>query len=55
MATRIPEARLLEYTTGGHFLIGRANEVWPEVAGFLRSGTALETRVRRELPVAVGE
>ena len=36
MAKRIPEARLIEFKTGGHFLAGHALEVWPQVAAFLR-------------------
>ena len=31
----IPDARLIEFATGGHLLLGHANEVWREVAGFL--------------------
>jgi pimeloyl-ACP methyl ester carboxylesterase len=51
MAAQMPKARLLEYRTGGHFLIGRSAEVWPEVAGFLRSHSAVETAVSRAVPV----
>jgi 2-hydroxy-6-oxonona-2,4-dienedioate hydrolase len=36
MAKRIPDARLIEFKTGGHFLAGHAMEVWPQVAAFLR-------------------
>jgi pimeloyl-ACP methyl ester carboxylesterase len=34
-ASLIPHARLIEFATGGHLLLGHENEVWPEVAGFL--------------------
>jgi len=34
MAKRIPGARLIEFKSGGHFLAGRATEVWPQVAAF---------------------
>jgi pimeloyl-ACP methyl ester carboxylesterase len=35
-ATLIPHARLIDFATGGHLLLGRANEVWPAVATFLQ-------------------
>lgn len=35
-ATLIPHSRLIEFATGGHLLLGRAQEVWPAVAVFLR-------------------
>jgi 2-hydroxy-6-oxonona-2,4-dienedioate hydrolase len=35
-ATRIPHARLIDFATGGHLLLGRANELWPAVATFLQ-------------------
>jgi 2-hydroxy-6-oxonona-2,4-dienedioate hydrolase len=35
MAKRIPDARLMEFKTGGHFLAGHATELWPQVAAFL--------------------
>ena len=35
-ATVIPHARLIEFETGGHFLLGHDAEVWPAVASFLR-------------------
>jgi 2-hydroxy-6-oxonona-2,4-dienedioate hydrolase len=35
MAKRIPDARLIEFKTGGHFLAGHAMEIWPRVAAFL--------------------
>jgi pimeloyl-ACP methyl ester carboxylesterase len=38
-ARAIPRARLIEFSTGGHFLLGHDAEVWPAVARFLR-GTA---------------
>jgi pimeloyl-ACP methyl ester carboxylesterase len=34
-ASLIPHARLIDFATGGHLLLGRANEVWPAVAAFL--------------------
>jgi pimeloyl-ACP methyl ester carboxylesterase len=34
----IPQAQLIEFTTGGHFLLGHDDEVWPAVAAFLRGG-----------------
>lgn len=36
MAKRIPDAQLIEFKTGGHFLAGHAMEIWPQVAAFLR-------------------
>ena len=36
MAKRIPDATLIEFKTGGHFLAGHAKEIWPQVAAFLR-------------------
>jgi 2-hydroxy-6-oxonona-2,4-dienedioate hydrolase len=46
MAERIPNSQLVEFPTGGHFLIGRAEEVWPRVAAFLepRSDAGRESR-----------
>ncbi|HEV8339974.1 MAG TPA: alpha/beta hydrolase [bacterium] len=32
----IPNAKLVEFQTGGHLLLGRGSEVWPTVAAFLR-------------------
>lgn len=32
----IPNARLIEFRTGGHFLLGHDAEAWPAVADFLR-------------------
>jgi pimeloyl-ACP methyl ester carboxylesterase len=55
MARRIPSARLIAFKTGGHFLVGRANEVWPQVARFLRQEEARDALGRRDRPVAVGE
>ena len=34
-ASLIPHARVIEFATGGHLLLGHENEVWPQVAGFL--------------------
>ena len=34
-ARLIPHAKLIEFSTGGHLLLGHANEVWREVAGFV--------------------
>ena len=34
-ASLIPHAKLIEFSTGGHLLLGHENEVWREVAGFL--------------------
>ena len=28
-------AKLIEFSTGGHLLLGHENEIWREVAGFL--------------------
>jgi pimeloyl-ACP methyl ester carboxylesterase len=33
----IPNAKLLEFPTGGHLLLGHGNEIWPVVAEFLKS------------------
>jgi 2-hydroxy-6-oxonona-2,4-dienedioate hydrolase len=35
----IPEARLISFSTGGHFLLGHEEEVWPAVASFMRRAT----------------
>jgi 2-hydroxy-6-oxonona-2,4-dienedioate hydrolase len=35
VARLIPHARLIEFSTGGHLLLGHENEVWREVAEFL--------------------
>jgi pimeloyl-ACP methyl ester carboxylesterase len=35
-ARLIPHAKLIEFPTGGHLLLGRSHEVWPTVATFLR-------------------
>jgi 2-hydroxy-6-oxonona-2,4-dienedioate hydrolase len=32
----IPNAKLIEFETGGHLLLRRGNEVWPVVAAFIR-------------------
>jgi pimeloyl-ACP methyl ester carboxylesterase len=32
----IPGARLIEFSSGGHFLLGHDEEIWPAVAAFLR-------------------
>jgi pimeloyl-ACP methyl ester carboxylesterase len=43
-ASVIPHARLIEFATGGHLLLGHDNEVWREVAGFLEhAGKAQST------------
>jgi hypothetical protein len=34
-ARLIPQARLIEFKTGGHLLLGHANEIWPAVAEFI--------------------
>jgi pimeloyl-ACP methyl ester carboxylesterase len=36
-ARTIPHARLIEFPSGGHLLLGRGKEVWPAVADFLKS------------------
>lgn len=46
MVPRIPGARLVEFKTGGHFLIGRAAEIWPQVAPFLRPSGERERPTR---------
>ena len=33
----IPYAKLLEFPTGGHLLLGRGKEIWPAVAEFLKN------------------
>jgi len=35
-AKLIPNAKLIEFASGGHLLLGRGPEVWPAVATFLR-------------------
>ncbi len=32
----IPNAKLIEFPTGGHLLLGRGNDIWPAVADFLK-------------------
>ena len=44
-ASLIPHARLIDFSTGGHLLLGRANEAWPAVATFVR-------RESRDQPLA---
>ena len=34
-ASLIPHAKLIEFSTGGHLLLGHEHEVWRDVAGFL--------------------
>ncbi|HEV8339966.1 MAG TPA: alpha/beta hydrolase [bacterium] len=34
-AQRIPGAQLIEYPTGGHFLLGHDDDLWPRMARFL--------------------
>jgi 2-hydroxy-6-oxonona-2,4-dienedioate hydrolase len=41
-AAAIPGARLIEYQTGGHLLLGRDKELWPEVANFMRAALPIE-------------
>jgi 2-hydroxy-6-oxonona-2,4-dienedioate hydrolase len=36
-AAIIPGAQLIGFETGGHLLLGRANEMWPRVASFLHA------------------
>jgi hypothetical protein len=36
----IPDARLLEFESGGHLLLGRGGEMWPQVAAFMRAGAS---------------
>jgi pimeloyl-ACP methyl ester carboxylesterase len=33
----IPNARLIEFSSGGHLLLGRGKEIWPAVADFLKA------------------
>jgi 2-hydroxy-6-oxonona-2,4-dienedioate hydrolase len=35
-ASIIPHARLIDFATGGHLLLGRTNEVFPAIARFLK-------------------
>jgi 2-hydroxy-6-oxonona-2,4-dienedioate hydrolase len=42
-ASVIPHARLIDFATGGHLLLGRAHEVWPAVATFLKGEGHLRT------------
>jgi 2-hydroxy-6-oxonona-2,4-dienedioate hydrolase len=35
-AKTIPDARLIEFKTGGHLLLGHSRQVWPAVASFIR-------------------
>jgi pimeloyl-ACP methyl ester carboxylesterase len=36
-AQLIPNARLLAFESGGHLLLGHGDEMWPQVAEFMRS------------------
>jgi 2-hydroxy-6-oxonona-2,4-dienedioate hydrolase len=45
VAAVIPEATLISFKTGGHFLLGHDAEVWPTVAGFLRDRQETDQRV----------
>jgi pimeloyl-ACP methyl ester carboxylesterase len=36
-ARLIPNARLLEYESGGHLLLGHGDDMWPRVAEFMRA------------------
>ena len=36
-AARIPSAKVMVVRSGGHFLLGHDAEIWPAVAGFIRS------------------
>jgi pimeloyl-ACP methyl ester carboxylesterase len=36
-ARTIPHAKLIEFSSGGHLLLGRDEEVWPAVADFLKN------------------
>jgi len=33
----IPNAKLIEFPSGGHLLLGRGNEIWPAVADFFKN------------------
>lgn len=33
----IPNARLLEFESGGHLLLGRGQEMWPQIAAFMHA------------------
>jgi 2-hydroxy-6-oxonona-2,4-dienedioate hydrolase len=35
----IPQAKLIEFASGGHLLLGHAGEVWPAVAAFLQDSS----------------
>ena len=59
-ASRIPGARLMQFATGGHLLLGHDEEIWPAVAAFIDgSGYQPTSRVvssglELSRPVAVG-
>jgi pimeloyl-ACP methyl ester carboxylesterase len=36
-AQLIPNARLLAFESGGHLLLGHGDEMWPQIAEFMRS------------------
>jgi pimeloyl-ACP methyl ester carboxylesterase len=42
-ASVIPHARLIEFATGGHLLLGHEQEVWRTVATFLQHADAQST------------
>jgi 2-hydroxy-6-oxonona-2,4-dienedioate hydrolase len=36
----IPHARLIEFESGGHLLLGHGHEMWPQVAAFMRAAAS---------------
>ena len=53
-ASLIPHAKLIEFSTGGHLLLGHANEVWREVAEFLEHAGKKQYTPRVKLILLLG-
>ena len=53
----IPNARLLEFETGGHLLLGHELEIWPAVAEFMHAAQAVPHAVSLmfEIPKGFGD
>ncbi len=47
MVQRIPDARLITVQSGGHMLLGHAERIRTEIAGFLRRQTSTRPQARR--------
>ena len=47
VASRIPNAKLVEFPTGGHFLLGHKDEIWPRVADFIHRASLAPTKIAK--------